>query len=179
MGRKKRSKQELQDSIPYFIVEGCTEENYLTVLKSIFRKKVKTENTNGGNARGVMLKALQTIKKNPEYTTFIVWFDNDKFNDSDNDVLYRLLTKAKVVQSYPCIESWLLAHFEELQNNQLSKQCKEFEEKLKDHIKNYQKNNCTQLKDNIDEKNINLSKSNYPKYTGNIEAILNEFENNT
>ena len=212
MGRKRRSKKQLKKSIPYFIVEGCTEENYIKLLKIMYKKSAEIKNANGGNASGVMSKALKIIKNNLEYTTFIVWFDNDKFKKSDEDLLNSLSEEAKVIQSYPCIEAWLLAHFEELQNNQLSKQCKNFEKKLKNNseyttfivwfdndkfynsdnnvldtlskkatviqsypLKDYQKNNCTQLKNNIDEIKINLSKSNYPKYTGNIEEILNKF----
>lgn len=176
MARKRRSKKQLKKSIPYFIVEGCTEENYIKLLKIMYKKSAEIKNANGGNASGVMSEALKIIKNNPEYTTFIVWFDNDKFYNSDNNVLDTLSKKAKVIQSYPCIEAWLLAHFEKLQNNQLlNNECKYFEEKLKNHIKDYQKNNCTQLKNNIDERKINLSKRNYPKYTGNIEEILNKF----
>ena len=123
--------------------KGCTEENYIKLLKIMYKKSAEIKNANGGNASGVMSEALKIIKNNPEYTTFIVWFDNDKFYNSDNNVLDTLSKKAKVIQSYP--------------------------------LKDYQKNNCTQLKNNIDEIKINLSKSNYPKYTGNIEEILNKF----
>ena len=65
--RKNRAKQRLKHSIPYFIVEGCTEENYIAVLKTIFRKSAKINNTNGGNAKGVMQKAKKIIKSKQKY----------------------------------------------------------------------------------------------------------------
>ena len=180
MARKQRSVKKLRDSIPCFVVEGCTEKNYLDVLKSIYSIRIDIKNTEGGNANGVMKKALSIFENNPEYTKFIVWFDNDKFFKKDNNILQKLKSKnVIIVQSYPCIESWLLAHFKQIFDTQLSKNYIDFEKELKDkYIKDYHKNNCNQLKEYIKIEVIDEAKNNYPKYIDNIEFIFEVFNAN-
>ena len=173
MARKKRSKRRLNKSEPYFIVEGYTEENYIKLLKNIYGKSAEIKNVRGGNAKGVIEKALQIIDQHIEYSDFIVWFDNDGLQESDEKILSECKKKAKIVQSYPCIESWLLAHFATIYENQINKSnCKCFENQLKNFIKNYEKNNYEILKNNINKEKINNAIENYPKFTNNLEYIL-------
>ena len=175
MSRKQRAKKQLKKSIPYFIVEGCTEENYIKLLKNIYNKSAEIKNTNGGNAKGVMIKALKIIKQNGEYSDFIVWFDNDRLLPKDQNVFNQTQKKAKIVQSYPCIESWILAHFQKINQNQLNQNCNWFENNLKQFIQNYTKNSCKILQDNISKQEIQNAIQNYPMYNKNIEYILASF----
>ena len=175
MARKKRSKRKLNKSEPYFIVEGCTEKNYIQLLTSLYKKSAKVQNTKGGNAKGVIEKALQIINKHIEYSDFIVWFDNDGLQNSDKKILSECKKKAKIVQSYPCIKSWLLAHFKKIDENKIeNRNCKYFENELKNEecMKNYEKNNYKILKNNISEGEIYNAIKNYPKFNNNLEYIL-------
>ncbi len=166
MARKQRPQKELQ-SINYFIVEGCTEENYINLLKRLYKNNSKIKNCKGGNAKGVMIDALSILKEKKEiYSKFIVWFDNDRFNPKNpsESKLYNdlLKEKAEIYISEPCIEAWLLSHFETVQHCK-NKECKSCEEKLKTYISNYEKNNCILLEKYINKNNICDAIKNYPE----------------
>jgi|WetSurMetagenome_2_1015567.scaffolds.fasta_scaffold66944_1 hypothetical protein len=170
MARKQRPQKEFQP-INYFIVEGCTEENYLNLLKRLYKNNSKVKNCKGGNAKGIMIDALNILKEKKEiYSKFIVWFDNDRFNpkNPEESKLYNTLLKEKteIYISEPCIEAWLLAHFETVQHCK-HKDCKACEEKLKIYIPNYEKNNCILLEKHINVNNICNAIKNYSKL-GNL-----------
>lgn len=177
---KKRKKKRLKKSQPYIIVEGCTEENYIKVLKILYSKGMACKNVNGGNAKGVIEKARKEIENNPEYTYFIIWFDDDGFyeNNLEEKIPKKLISEItiKTAISYPCIEAWLLSHFEKIYENQLDKNCDYFGDELKKkYIPKYKKNDCKLLETYIDDEKIKNAKSNYPKYAGNLDAILDYF----
>ena len=48
----------------YFIVEGFTEENYLCLLKQLFKKSATLKNCKGGSANNVLSEAEKIINKN-------------------------------------------------------------------------------------------------------------------
>jgi hypothetical protein len=83
------------------------------------------------------------------------WFDSDRFNPSkDTNTLNKLSSKAKVTQSYPCIEAWLLSHFKSISQSSLTHECNNFETQLNNYIKNYKKSDCSLLHKYIDDNNI-------------------------
>ncbi len=179
MARGDRGTKKLKSSIPYFIVEGCTEENYIKVLKKLYRKSAKLKNIEGGSAKNILTQAEKIINDNSEYSNFIVWFDDDTLTPNDTNLLNQVkqLTNVNVVISYPCIETFLLAHFQKLNENQLNNSCKSFEDKLKkDYMLNYSKNNCKLLEKSIKIENIENLKINCSKYVNNFDKIFKFFE---
>jgi hypothetical protein len=166
MARQQRIQRELKE-VYYFIVEGYTEENYLNLLKKLYKKSGDIKNCKGGNAKGVMEKAQKLINsKEGLYDGFVIWFDGDRYDPKNPEELklYSRLLKKEKVEIYisePCIEAWLLAHFETVQHCK-NKECSKCEEKLKTHIPNYEKNNCTLLENYIKKYNICDAIINYP-----------------
>ena len=61
----------------------------------------------------------------------------------------------------PCIENWLLAHFEKINLNEY--ECKNCQQKLTKHIPNYHKNNFDLLQQVITLKEIEVAIANYPE----------------
>ncbi len=123
-----------------------------------------------------MINDLNILKEKKEiYSKFIVWFDNDRFNPKNREEskLYNTLLKAKadIYMSEPCIETWLLAHFETVQQCK-NKECKSCQEKLKTYIPNYEKNNCTLLEKHINQKNICDAIKNYPELSKFLSAYF-------
>ncbi len=168
MARKKRP-QRISKKVYCFIVEGCTEQNYIRLLKRTFRKSGTIKNAEGGNAKGVLKAAQKHIKKNQDYYSgYVIWFDGDKyFPSSDTNDKKRLEAKrnVEIYISEPCIENWLLAHFQPIKVKIAT--CDSCARELKKHIPYYQKNNCDLLDKHIDKQAIELAVSNYPGI-GNI-----------
>lgn len=164
MARQQRIQRELKE-VYCFIVEGCTEENYLKLLKKLYKKSGDIRNCGGGNAKGVMIDAKGFIAaKETVYSKFIVWFDGDRYDPKNSEelTLYNnLKAKADIYISEPCIEAWLLAHFEQIQHCK-NKECSKCEEKLNTYIPNYEKNNCILLEKYINKNNICDAIINYP-----------------
>ena len=73
--RQNRKSRETRESkkVYYFIVEGCTEEKYIKLLKILYKKDATIKNCNGGSARNVLNEAKKIITKNKdEYLGYIV-----------------------------------------------------------------------------------------------------------
>ncbi len=148
----------------YFIVEGYTEENYLQLLKQLSKKPAKIKNCKGGSANNVMQEAQEIITKvNPDdYSGYIIWFDQDTyFVSSDSNLKSSLESKntVKIYISQPCIENWLLAHFQSVNLDEM--ECKNCHQKLLKYISNYHKNDLELLKQKIAEKEIQTAIANY------------------
>ena len=171
MARKKPRQK--KSRITYcFVVEGCTEKNYIECLKSLYTHQVgKLENCKGGSAKSVLDKAAKMVKKNGDaFLGYVVWFDNDTYNQkADNNLKQQLESKntsemtIDIYMSEPCIESWLLAHFVK---PQLGKKCDFYVKQLRQpkRIPNYEKKkDCKLLKDHINHKNIQVAITNYPE----------------
>ncbi len=177
-GRKKRK---LKKSIPFVIVEGQTEENYIELLKNRFSIGAKCKNTTGGNAIGVLKEAKKIIKNNKEYySTFFIWFDSDKIQNSEKFLnlckkLNTINPEVFIMISKPCVEAFLLAHFIQLNENQLNNDCTYYEHLLKDHIANYEKDNLKQLKQHINQSSVCNVLTNYPCETYNLNLLINYF----
>ena len=122
MARKKRNTDRLSKKSIYFIVEGCTEENYIKLLKMLYRQPVQIKNCHGGSAKKVLKEARKIINKNADdYKGYVIWFDRDTYNSSeDTNLLNSLRAKdnVKIYISNPCIENWLLAHFQKINQNE-------------------------------------------------------------
>jgi hypothetical protein len=63
--------------------------------------------------------------------------------------------------SQPCVENWLLAHFQPINLNEY--ECKSCQKKLTKHIPNYHKNNFDLLQQIITIKEIEVAIANYPE----------------
>jgi len=85
---------------------------------------------NGGNAKGVLMKAERLISKyGNEYLGYILWFDNDKYFPSQDANLKNHLEAKHNVEIYmsePCVEHWLLAHFQTINLSIEEKNCLNF-----------------------------------------------------
>ncbi len=149
----------------YFIVEGSTEENYLLLLKNLYKNGAKIKNCGGGSVKNILLESEKIINKNnpDDYLGYVIWFDQDTFVSSDSN-LKNSLEKRENVTIYitkPCIENWLLAHFEKINLNEY--ECKNCQQKLTKHIPNYHKNNFDLLQQVITLKEIEVAIANYPE----------------
>jgi len=163
MARKKAVKRKSKQ-VYLFIVEGCTETNYLKLLKRLYRKNAVINNCKGGNARSVMKEAEKLVEKHGDYYTgYIVWFDSDTFFQSqDHNLKTHLASKNNVAIfiSKPCVENWLLSHFSSRMAS--DRKCSDCEKKLLSFIPNYDKNDCAMLYKCIDRKCIETAVDNYP-----------------
>jgi len=165
MARKSRSsiKRPIKE-VFCFIVEGFTEKNYIGRLKGLYRKSGKIENCEGGSAGGVLEKAEKCIERNRDkFSGYIIWFDSDKYSPSDDSNLKNQLEARKNVEIYiskPCIENWLLAHFQTISIYQ--DKCESCIKDLKIYIPNYKKNDCLLLEKYITQENIEIAIKNYP-----------------
>ncbi len=154
--RKESSKRQAP-IIGLFIVEGCTEENYIKLLKTLYRSGHRVHNCKGGSAKNVLKEARTKIREN-EHDFYVLLFDADT-DTSDNDQEKRNIQEVAkgyskeiaIIVSEPCFENWLLAHFGKRLPH---KDCKSCERELaKSHIPNYKKNDCVLL-----ERHIEVSK---------------------
>ena len=167
MGSRKRKSRPVKKSkkIYYFIVEGYTEENYIKLLKQTYKKDAQIKNCHGGSAKKVLLEAKKIVKKNSDdYLGYVIWFDKDTYNLSSDHNLKKPLESRSDVSIYissPCVENWLLAHFESVNLNLSS--CKICEQKLKQYIPNYEKNDCYLLTKYIQREQIERAITNYPE----------------
>ena len=147
----------------YFIVEGFTEENYLCLLKQLFKKSAIIKNCKGGSANNVLSEAQKIIDKSnsDDYLGYIIWFDQDTFVSSDANLKNSIesIKDVKIYMSQPCVENWLLAHFEKINLNEY--ECKNCQQKLTKHIPNYHKNNFDLLQQIITLKEIEVAIANY------------------
>lgn len=168
MARKKRNASRTSNKYVCFIVEGCTEENYIKLLKLLYRQGIQIKNCNGGSARKVLEEARKIIRRhNDEYIGYVIWFDRDIYNASkDSNLLSSLksLDNVEIYISNPCVENWLLAHFQEI--NQNEPKCDHCIKTLKHHVKLYQKNDCNMLTKFITKVEINIAITNYPELQG-------------
>ncbi len=84
MTRKTR-KPRKSKAVYYFIVEGCTEENYIRLLKTVYRKPGKIKNLN-----------LKSDKKCKEYEKALDHPDRiPNYKKSDCRLLEKYITKEK------------------------------------------------------------------------------------
>ncbi|GEM_PF-1105532 len=179
----RRPPKTLKKSIPFFIVEGKTEKNYIENLKNIFNIGVeRPKPTKGGNPIGVLKKAKRIIKEKKEYSTFFIWFDLDKIQDKEKffnlcNQLKKINIEIFFVVSAPCTEAFLLGHFETIRENQLNKECKYFEKKLEEYIPAYKKGNERQINKYITKEKINFCIFNYPVKKFNLFCMLYYFFN--
>ncbi len=167
MGSGKRKPRPVKKSkkIYYFIVEGYTEENYINLLKQTYKKEANIKNCNGGSAKNVLKQAKKIVsKKSDDYLGYIIWFDQDRYDTSSDHNLKNSLESKNDVNIYissPCVENWLLAHFESVNLNLSS--CKICERKLGQYIPNYEKNDCCLLTKYIQREQIKRAITNYPE----------------
>jgi hypothetical protein len=168
MARKKSPSRTSKQRKYCFIVEGCTEENYINLLKRLYQnhKVGKLENNKGGSAKAVLQKAKKLIKKYAnEYLGYVLWFDEDTYFPSQDCNIKNSLQAKKNVEIYmsvPCIEHWLLAHFQKINLSQ-ENDCQFYVNKLKNYIPNYDKNDCHLLNRYIDTENIEKAITRYPE----------------
>jgi len=173
MARKKRPAQKsAKPANWYFIVEGCTEENYLNNLKKLYKGGQAVKNCKGGNAKTVFGQAKSLMNKyaaDDLYLGFIIWFDEDGYfpdkQDSEDAKLKDELEKCpetKIFISRPCIEHWLLAHFQKI-NLDSTRKCYDYIKELQKHISHYQKNDCALLEKHITQPAIETAIQNYPE----------------
>jgi hypothetical protein len=166
MTRKTR-KPRTSHAVYYFIVEGCTEENYIRLLKTIYRKPGKIKNCGGGSAKNVLEEAEKLIQNNgDDCSGYVIWFDEDTYSQQNDSNLKNKLSArsdTSVYMTQPCVESWLLAHFHEINLNSHNK-CREYEKALDhpDRIPGYKKSDCRLLKKYIRKKQIETAIENYP-----------------
>jgi hypothetical protein len=169
VSKREKPKKRQSNQVYCFIVEGYTEENYIKLLKKLYRKSGEIKNCKGGSARNVLEEAEKIIaKEGDNFTGYIVWFDGDRYQPKEDLELKNQVLAYKngqfevyVYTSQPCIENWLLAHFEPA--NLSIQNCSDCENKLKTHIPKYEKNNCVQLERFIILENIPIAIANYPK----------------
>lgn len=164
---KQRSKRPLKRKrmpVYLFIVEGCTEKNYINCLKQLYRKNGEIKNSQGGSAKAVMQLAEKQIALfQNEYTGFVVWFDADTYNErKDKEQLARLQSddNVTVLMSKPCIENWLLAHFESPKSK--NSHCKHCERRLRTYIPSYKKGDCRLIERYIDKSHVERAIQNDP-----------------
>jgi len=174
MARKKRDANKKSKRSIYFIVEGCTEENYIKLLKLIYRRNVQIKNCNGGSAKKVLQEAKKIINKyGDEYLGYVIWFDRDTYNPDRDYNLFNSLKVRESVKTYissPCVENWLLAHFQKI--NEQEPQCGRCLAILKQkYIARYEKNDCNMLTKFITKKEISAAMGNYPALQ-NIPACI-------
>ncbi|RKZ39288.1 MAG: hypothetical protein DRQ49_11940 [Gammaproteobacteria bacterium] len=168
MARKKSPSRTSKPKKYCFVVEGCTEENYINLLKGLYQKhKVgRLENNKGGSAKAVLQKAERLIEKyKNDYLGYVLWFDEDTyFISQDCNKLNSMKAKknVEIYMSVPCIEHWLLAHFQNINLSQ-ENNCPFYVNKLKNYIPNYDKNDCHLLNRYIDTENIERAITRYPK----------------
>ena len=93
-------------------------ENYIRLLKLLYRKSGDIQNCQGGNAKGVLQKAKKLIEQHrDDYSGYIIWFDGDTFFKSDIDLKNNVVSSRtditiNIYINEPCVENWLLAHFQ-------------------------------------------------------------------
>ncbi|MDB9315809.1 RloB domain-containing protein [Spirulina sp. CS-785/01] len=168
MAKRKSRPKRKSKKIYYFIVEGCTEENYINHLKKLYKTDAKIKNCNGGSAANVLKNAKKEIQKgNDDYVGYIIWFDQDRFEPRKDTNLKQSLEAKPIVQLYissPCIENWILAHFTTIDLDEPT--CKTCENKLKKYIPEYDKNDCYILDKYITLEGIEQAINNYYALSG-------------
>lgn len=181
MARKKPPPRKPEAKRYFFIVEGCTEQNYIECLKKLYVHQVGTiDNRKGGSARNVLFKSIKMVEKYGDaYLGYISWFDKDRYDQkADNNLKQQLESKntsemtIDIYISNPCIESWLLAHFVKPKLNQ---KCGFYVEQLRQpkRIPNYQKNDYQLLERHINRQNIQIAITNYPEIGCLVQRYFN------
>lgn len=180
MPRKQRNIKKQATPKKYkFIVEGSTEENYINLLKELYRFPHLAKpiiNSGGGNAQNVLQKAKKQIAKYGNELFYVIWFDADGYFEADKALKQKLEQNESVdiYISKPCTEHWLLAHFQKINLNENSP-CEIYEkQKLPVYIPNYAKNDYKQLATYIDKNRVEVAMQNYPK----LAKIPEKFQNN-
>jgi hypothetical protein len=133
MARKQRFKPAAV-LVPLFIVEGCTETNYIKLLNKLFepQKAPKTHNCRGGSAKNILFEAEKKIRED-NYSSYVVIFDADT---------YQITDKTKKQKS-------------------IHKSCQEYEKELHNYIPKYDKNDCVLLEKFIKKENIAFAMKNH------------------
>lgn len=160
---RKQSPKKQSILVPLLIVEGFTEKNYITILKSIYRKSASITNVKGGGAKSVLNEAIKAIETQQGiYSYLVVWFDKDAYDIDDHATLEQVQRKGgDIYISQPCVEHWLLAHFQSI-NLAATAECDTHKNTLKKHIPNYSKNDCNLLTKYITQESIQTAIDNYP-----------------
>lgn len=175
MGRKKRNTSRQSNRNICFIVEGCTEENYIKLLRLLYKKGAAIKNCNGGSAKKVLEEAKKIIRKHSDdYKGYVIWFDRDTYNESTDRNLLSSLKSNNLVEIYisnPCIENWLLAHFQKTNRNE--SKCDRCLKDLRKYIPKYDKNDCNLLKRFITLERISVAMSNYSSLKGVPKIVEN------
>jgi len=169
MGRKQPTTKTSPPKKYYFVVEGCTEENYLKRLKQLYpdHRVAEIEDSKGGNAKSVLIKGKKIINKYKQaYLGYVIWFDKDRYFSQDKNLKEELENNesVKIYMSEPCIEHWLLAHFQKI-NLSENQDCQFYEELIrkKKYIPHYKKNKCPLLERFIDKNKVETAIENYPE----------------
>ncbi|MEN8216610.1 MAG: RloB domain-containing protein [Pseudomonadota bacterium] len=87
-------------------------------------------------AKRVLEEAKRLIAKHGDgYLGYIILFDKDTYFPQDSNLKNSLQSKnnVEIYMSEPCIEHWLLAHFQSINLSQENK-CKFYEKQLKKYI---------------------------------------------
>ncbi len=168
MTRKDKPKR-LSQPVYCFIVEGDTEENYITLLKSLYRKSGKIDNRGGGSAKKVMETAQKIIERDGDYYSgYVIWFDTEndekiKYNNLKKNLKRR--SNVEIYISEPCVENWLLAHFEKIRSK--DKPVIFYKKELQRYIPNYDKADYHLLARYIHQAEVDTAIANYPEI-GNL-----------
>lgn len=166
MGRRSRPKRKPKP-VALYIVEGSTEKNYIKCLKSpeMFREGHKVRSCDGGGAKNVLNVAEDLIEKyGGMYSGYVIWFDKDTYTAQEKNLKEKLSRRKKVtvVMSDPCVENWLLAHFQNPIRSR-STRCRDCESALCGYIPNYSKSNYLQLQQNITRDQVLTAVDRLPK----------------
>jgi len=116
-----------------------------------------------------MVEAQKIIQKTlaGQYSGYVIWFDEDRFypaKDTNLKVHLAAIESVKIYISQPCIERWLLAHFQSIES-QPNEACKFYEKKLsaENYIPHYKKDDCVLLNRYIDQTKVETAIKNYPE----------------
>lgn len=131
-----------------------TEKNYILLCRSIYRKPGKfypPSKPTGGGARSTILEAIKAIEDNSDYYSgYILWFDEDCDTDENSDLKQKFFqlaqdnnVEALILCSRPCIENWLLCHFEQKKSEDHI--CSYYKSKLKKYVHDYIKGDKSQI----------------------------------
>ncbi|MEM8677022.1 MAG: RloB domain-containing protein, partial [Cyanobacteria bacterium P01_G01_bin.67] len=155
----------LFDSLPLISIYLILQWEGSKLLKLLYKQSIQIKNCRDGSAKKVLETAQKVIRKHgDEYLGYVIWFDRDTYDISRDANLFNSLNSQDNVEIYisnPCVENWLLAHFQEI--NIHESQCDRCLKILKQkYIFLYEKNDCNMLTKFITEEKIKLAAKNYP-----------------
>lgn len=145
--RRKSPRRRDSKPVPLFIVEGYTEENYIRLLKKRFKFGADIENCKGGSSKRVLEIAKRKRRQHSDnYAHYVIWFDADTHDSQQTKNLIDYFGRTKdssIYISKPCVENWLLAHFQPPLDSSAS--CQNCTKVLQNYILNYDKNDSVLL----------------------------------